>query len=174
MNMPALLPTVSIWRRSIVKFFDNCLGSPQYQTMQIRWQNPRILSRYWLMQIPGAMGVAIVGYVLEEFSVVSRSTWIWGLIAWTVKDAALYPFVWQSYIPSELLTDSELLGQEFEAITDLNPHGMIRIHGELWQAKLRHPHHSPQNKGTKMRILQREGLLLEVEPANDSNSDDLP
>lgn len=109
--------------------------------------------------------MALLGVACESYFGLERSYWIVATTLFALKDIALYPFVWQSYIPGELIQDKELYGEDYEAITDLNPHGMIRIYGELWQAQLQ-AGCEPQTlkKGTYVRVVERNGLLLTVRP----------
>jgi membrane-bound ClpP family serine protease len=54
-------------------------------------------------------------------------------------------------------------GLEGKALTDIDKKGKVKVRGEIWNAE------SAQNikKGKKVRILSRDGILLEVEPVED-------
>jgi membrane-bound serine protease (ClpP class) len=56
---------------------------------------------------------------------------------------------------------SKLLGAIGEVRTPLDPTGSVYISGELWTARAE----SPLDVGTKVRVRDREGLILVVEPA---------
>jgi len=52
-----------------------------------------------------------------------------------------------------------LVGEEGEAVTDIDPKGQVFVHGEYWRAKSA----SPIEKGEEIRVLGSKGLLLIVE-----------
>ncbi len=56
-----------------------------------------------------------------------------------------------------------LVGQEGSVETDLNPQGIVRVHGEQWQARST----QPLWKGSRVKIIRADGLVLWVEPILD-------
>ena len=56
-----------------------------------------------------------------------------------------------------------LLAERAEAIESFDSKGVVRIHGELWNATSR----MPVRQGQRLRILSRDGLTLVVEPESD-------
>ena len=56
-----------------------------------------------------------------------------------------------------------LLAERAEAIESFDSKGVVRIHGELWNATSR----TPVRQGQRLRILSRDGLTLVVEPESD-------
>jgi len=56
-----------------------------------------------------------------------------------------------------------LLSERAEAIESFDAKGVVRIHGELWNATS----HTPVRQGQRLRILSRDGLTLVVEPESD-------
>ncbi|MEX0989264.1 MAG: nodulation protein NfeD [Actinomycetota bacterium] len=61
----------------------------------------------------------------------------------------------------------DVVGREGKALTDLAPTGVVHVHGEEWSASAPH---GALSKGTRVRVLSKEGLRLEVEPAESSES----
>ncbi|NJD99795.1 nodulation protein NfeD [Thermococcus sp. LS1] len=59
----------------------------------------------------------------------------------------------------------ELVGAEGKVIQELNPEGMIRVHGELWKALSKDGSRIPA--GEKVRIVEIKGLTLIVEKEGD-------
>ncbi len=57
-----------------------------------------------------------------------------------------------------------LIGAFGEAKSDINGDGSVQVDGELWSATSRQPIHS----GERVRVVSREGFILEVEPARAS------
>jgi len=55
-----------------------------------------------------------------------------------------------------------LIGAIGEAKTQIHQEGSVQVAGELWSAFS----NQPIPTGTTIRVVQREGLILEVEPAN--------
>jgi membrane-bound serine protease (ClpP class) len=64
------------------------------------------------------------------------------------------------------LDPSNVLGETGEVRTALDPTGSIRVCGELWTARSS----VPLQPGEKARVVDREGLLLLVEPIDESNA----
>jgi membrane-bound serine protease (ClpP class) len=56
-----------------------------------------------------------------------------------------------------------LLAERAEAIESFETRGVVRVHGELWNATSR----SPVRQGQRLRIVSRDGLTLMVEPESD-------
>jgi membrane-bound serine protease (ClpP class) len=61
----------------------------------------------------------------------------------------------------------ELIGQVGLVMRSLDPLGLVRVQGEIWQAQS--PDEQKIDKGTKVRILKKVGLVLVVEPIADSS-----
>ncbi|MEW5871729.1 MAG: NfeD family protein [Chloroflexota bacterium] len=56
-----------------------------------------------------------------------------------------------------------LMGQIGEAKTDVHEHGSVQVAGELWSARSEEPIHN----GTLVRVIGREGFVLDVEAVRD-------
>jgi membrane-bound serine protease (ClpP class) len=56
-----------------------------------------------------------------------------------------------------------LLREQAEAVEAFDSRGLVRVHGELWNAVTR----TPVQAGQRLRIIRMDGLTLEVEPAGD-------
>ena len=54
-----------------------------------------------------------------------------------------------------------LLGAEGEAVAWDGEEGRVRVHGEIWRARAQ----GPLQSGTRVKVVNREGLVLVVEPA---------
>jgi membrane-bound serine protease (ClpP class) len=55
-----------------------------------------------------------------------------------------------------------MIGETGEAVASVNPEGVIRIKGALWRARTNRA--TPITAGATVRVVEVEGLLLEVEP----------
>ena len=57
------------------------------------------------------------------------------VVAWALKDAALYPFLKASYEPDSRAVIERLVGLGGIAVEPLAPRGYVRVRGELWLAE---------------------------------------
>ena len=55
-----------------------------------------------------------------------------------------------------------MIGEVGEAVTEVNPDGVVRIKGAPWRARTNRA--TPIKAGEVVRVVEVEGLLLEVEP----------
>lgn len=55
--------------------------------------------------------------------------------------------------------DQAPIGEEGEAITDINPKGQVFVHGEYWTATSK----EPIGKGESVKVVGNKGLVLIVE-----------
>lgn len=55
----------------------------------------------------------------------------------------------------------EMIGTLAVVVDDFHGHGLVHVHGEHWQAESA----GPLQKGQKVRVLARHGLVLQVQPA---------
>ncbi len=55
-----------------------------------------------------------------------------------------------------------MVGEEGTAVTDVDPDGTVRISGALWRARTNRA--TPIDEGDVVRVVEIDGLLLEVEP----------
>ena len=92
---------------------------------------------FWLL--PWNIAVPIYGVVLGATA----------LVLWPVAAAWRRP----------LVTGAEgMLGARGEALTELNPHGLIRCQGEVWFATARRP----VSPGERVRVVALDRLRVEV------------
>jgi membrane-bound serine protease (ClpP class) len=55
-----------------------------------------------------------------------------------------------------------MIGEEGEAVADISPDGVVRVRGALWRARTNRA--TPLSAGDPIRVVEVDGLLLEVEP----------
>jgi membrane protein implicated in regulation of membrane protease activity len=89
---------------------------------------------------------------------------------WLIIPAFIVIAVWGGYVyrmnvkvlgmPAKIIS---IEGMEGKALTDISDTGKIKVRGEIWNAQTS----SPIKKGEKVRVLRREGIVLEVEPVED-------
>jgi membrane-bound serine protease (ClpP class) len=62
--------------------------------------------------------------------------------------------------------ENELIGRVAEVLDDTSGDGWARIHGETWRVVSR----TPLRRGQKVRVLARNGLVLEVAPIGNNET----
>lgn len=122
-----------------------------------------ILLRYILIQIPGALLVAVVLYLLHGWDWISTRTALLILFVWVLKDALLYPLYRPALQDNETDVVAGLEGATGLVRTDLDPQGLVEVSGERWQARSEHGAHIAA--GTRVRVLGVQGMVLVVSPA---------
>jgi len=55
-----------------------------------------------------------------------------------------------------------MIGEEGEAVTNISPDGVVRVRGALWRARTNRA--TPIDLRSGIRVVEVDGLLLEVEP----------
>ncbi|MFN8642107.1 MAG: NfeD family protein [Candidatus Binatia bacterium] len=120
------------------------------------------LARYALFQLPGQVSVALLAWVLWEWSALPGWAALSIVAVWVIKDAALYPLMRRAY---ETRPDgaAALVGRRGVARRRLAPHGTVAFGSELWRAELEPPA-APIEPGTPVRVVGARGLTLIVAP----------
>ncbi|MBU7016919.1 MAG: NfeD family protein [Theionarchaea archaeon] len=91
---------------------------------------------------------------------------------WLIIPALVVIFVWGVYmyrmnvkVLGMPVQSMGLEGLEGKALTDIDEMGKIKVRGEIWNAQSAKK--EKIRKGTKVRIVKREGITVEVEPVED-------
>lgn len=88
-----------------------------------------------LYQLPGLLVAVGVVAGLSRWTALPN----WGLgallVAWVLKDVALYPWLRSAYEPDSRLVIEHMIGLAGVAVEPLAPRGYVRVRGELWQAE---------------------------------------
>ncbi len=91
---------------------------------------------------------------------------------WLVIPALVVIFLWGVYmyrmnvkVLGMPVQSMGLEGLEGKAMTDIDEKGKIKVRGEIWNAQS--VKREKIKKGTKVRIVRREGITVEVEPVED-------
>jgi membrane-bound ClpP family serine protease len=121
--------------------------------------------RYILLNIPELTAVILVLIIIQQWVVLP--VWLfWSIIAfWMVKDAVLFPWVWQAYDWDGSDRTRTMIGEQGIARERMAPFGYVQVRGELWRAEKISPGR-PIEKGQPVRIKKIEGLTLFVEAGN--------
>jgi membrane-bound serine protease (ClpP class) len=123
----------------------------------------------------GSLGLGgIVAFVIGSVMLLDRDvpgfSIAWQLIGAVALAASLLLLAIVTYVVRArrrpVVSGRELLLQErAEALEAFDGRGIVRVHGELWNAVAR----APVLAGQSLRIVRVDGLTLEVEPASDWN-----
>ena len=107
------------------------------------------------------VAVVVLTYVASAYNIELK---------WLLLPVILLIIVWGGYVyrmnvrvlgmPVKSLG---LEGLEGKTLTDIYETGKIKVKGEIWNARSTHP----IEKGKKVRITKREGMVVEVEPVED-------
>lgn len=124
----------------------------------------RVVLRYTGFQVPGQLFV--IGLALAAWEWLDAPGWLtWGApLAWALKDALLFPFVWRAYEPDDVAVNGAI-GQIAVSEEALDPRGWARLGPELWRVELV-PGVPSLPRGVRVRVVRIEGLVLWVEPAD--------
>ena len=128
--------------------------------MMKRGWSSKVIIRYVFIQLPGLLFLICILLLLHgwlEFPV-----WVFWIIvlASTGIDVLLFFYTWPSYDWNQKDT---MTGETGIVLVRLDPTGYIRIHGEQWKGELIEGL-SPVEKGQKVEVCGREGLILQVRP----------
>jgi membrane-bound ClpP family serine protease len=124
--------------------------------------------KYALFQTPGWAVAGVMLLALTEW--VGLSPWAAGglFVAWVIKDIALYPLVRGAYESNVKTGVEQLVGEKGVAQEWLDPRGMVRVRGELWQAEAEPGEQRIEPNG-EVNVIGAYGLTLIVSRAKPVN-----
>lgn len=98
--------------------------------------DPRTILKYVAIQL--AQLLALAGALGILGSVIPLPGLVIGVVLalWVLKDIVLYRWVWRAYAYLDPDPLSDFVGMEVTAVGLLDPEGFVRVHGELWKARL--------------------------------------
>ncbi len=94
-----------------------------------------VLARYVLYQVPGWLIAAGAALLLHRWVGLPGWAGVALVLAWALKDAALYPFLRDSYEHDPRSVIERLIGLAGVTVEPLTPQGYVRVRGELWLAE---------------------------------------
>ena len=119
-----------------------------------------VFRTYLVVQVADWLLLGLLGWAMVQWF--EAPLWIPAVIlaAWIVKDLLLFPSMRRYYEPEP--AERRIVGEEGEALTRIDPHGLARVHGEIWQVHL--PRGSDAiARGECVRVRDVDGLHLCVE-----------
>ena len=120
-----------------------------------------VRARYFLLQIPGWVLVAMVLFGLRDWIGISLGWAITLYALYVVKDFVLFPFLRSAYDTSTTTGIARLVGQTAVVKQTLAPKGLVVVGGELWKAILA-PGQDPIAQGRRVQIESARGMVLVV------------
>jgi membrane-bound serine protease (ClpP class) len=119
-------------------------------------------STYLLAHLPGWTAATVIAWAFGALAILP--VWVCVLLAAAVvaKDVVSYRTMRRYYTPEP--SERRLVGQGGVAVTQLSPLGMVRVRGELWQARIVSA--VSVAEGAVVRVRDVQGLLLIVEPVS--------
>jgi membrane protein implicated in regulation of membrane protease activity len=124
----------------------------------------RVFWRYTAFQIPGWMLAAAIGWLLNQRFNIPWWLATCFLVAWVIKDYALYPFLRFSYEINDRKQIDRLIGAKGKAVNTLAPNGYVRVRGELWRAI--NEETDQLKAGSLVSVVSVKGMTVIVRSAN--------
>jgi membrane protein implicated in regulation of membrane protease activity len=123
--------------------------------------------RYVLLQVPATVVVAAVLAAAVSTGFLALPWAIALLLAWIVKDLALFPLVRKAYEAGDD-RGRPPVGCRGVVTRRLDPEGRVRVRGEVWRARLAAIEGTPcLAEGSPVTVLDRDRQTLLVEPSID-------
>lgn len=126
-----------------------------------------VRARYFLLQIPGWVLVAMVLFGMRDWIGISLGWAITLYALYVVKDFVLFPFLRSAYDTGTTTGIARLVGQIAVVKQTLAPKGLVVVGGELWKAMLA-PGQDEIAQGRRVRIESARGMVLVVRAEEES------
>lgn len=126
----------------------------------------RVLAKYYALQVPGWLALALVGWLLWRYLDVAAWVGVALLAVFVLKDVVLFPFLRHAYDdrPSAFTGPEALVGRTGVAEEALAPSGWVRVAGERWRADLVGEQRA-LGPGEQVVVRAVRGLRVQVEPS---------
>jgi membrane-bound ClpP family serine protease len=121
----------------------------------------RTFRRYLVFQAASWVVAVLAAIVAVRFGFVGPAVAAVLVLAWIVKDLAMFRFVRHAYETEVASPTDRLVGAVAVVERDLAPQGMVRLGRELWTARA--PGGEAIEAGARVRVAAVEGLVLVVE-----------
>lgn len=110
----------------------------------------------------GAVALAFGSFLLYDGLSLSWITLLVGIGGITLFMLGGMPAMVRTRFSTPTIGREWMIGESGEAVADVAPDGVVRIRGALWRARTNRA--TPISAGAAVRVVEVEGLLLEVEP----------
>jgi membrane-bound serine protease (ClpP class) len=110
----------------------------------------------------GAGALVIGSLFLYEGFTLSWITLLVGIVGTTLAMVGGMPAMVRTRFSTPTIGREWMIGEEGEAVTAVSPDGVVRVRGALWRARTNRA--TPIGVDDPIRVVEVDGLLLEVEP----------
>ncbi|HEX7135467.1 MAG TPA: NfeD family protein [Iamia sp.] len=112
-------------------------------------------------------GVGTVALVVGSFSLYEGLSLSWitllvGIVGMLIFVIGAMPAMVRTRFSTPTIGRGWMIGEEGEAVTEVSPEGVVRVRGAPWRARTNRA--TPVGAGEAVRVVEVDGLLLEVEP----------
>jgi membrane-bound serine protease (ClpP class) len=112
-------------------------------------------------------GIATVSLIIGSIFLYDGFTLSWitllvGIVGTTLAMVGGMPAMVRTRFSTPTIGREWMIGEEGEAVTTLSPDGVVRVRGALWRARTNRA--TPIGLDDAVRVIEVDGLLLEVEP----------
>lgn len=124
-----------------------------------RTGNEFVFGKFLLASLPGWLIAFMAAVLLAQTTDVNFWVPFALLVVWIAADLATFPYQRRYFVSDP--PDRRILGERGVAVSKLAPHGFVRVHGELWQARAASG--AAICEGEQLRVCDVHGLELVVE-----------
>jgi membrane protein implicated in regulation of membrane protease activity len=117
---------------------------------------------YLIANSPGWLLTAILMWIAVRHFELPEGMGVTLVVVFILKDLLLYPLM-RHYYRSEP-SERRIIGERGRTLTALGPRGLVRVHGEIWQAEPVRDLQHDIPEGANVRVHDIRGLLLFVKP----------
>ncbi|CAN5439439.1 nodulation protein NfeD [soil metagenome] len=125
-------------------------------TIDVQTGVPRVWS------VVGAVSLVAGSLLLYDGFSLSWITLLVGIVGVSVFMVAGMPAMVRTRFSTPTIGREWMIGEEGEAVTNVSPEGVVRVRGALWRARTNRA--TPIELRGGVRVVEVDGLLLEVEP----------
>jgi membrane-bound serine protease (ClpP class) len=112
-------------------------------------------------------GIGTVALIVGSFSLYDGLSLSWitllvGIVGMLIFVIGAMPAMVRTRFSTPTIGRGWMIGEEGEAVTSVDPEGVVRVRGAPWRARTNRA--TPVPAGEAVRVIEVDGLLLEVEP----------
>ena len=117
----------------------------------------------------GGVAFIVGSFALYDGLSLSWITLLVGVVGTILFMLAGMPAMVRTRFSTPTIGRDWMIGEEGEAVADVAPDGVVRVRGALWRARTNRA--TPLVSGAAIRVVEVDGLLLEVEPLDGGAKD---
>ncbi|MEJ7584851.1 MAG: NfeD family protein, partial [Acidimicrobiales bacterium] len=117
----------------------------------------------------GTAAFVVGSFLLFDGVSLSWITLLVGIVGVTLFMLAGMPAMVRTRFSTPTIGRDWMVGEQGEAVAALEPDGVVRVRGALWRARTNRA--TPVAAGGTVRVVEVDGLLLEVEPLEGAAKD---